>query len=879
MRRMITGEQITKINKLNQVDANPEAEATELLDKVQIGDTVYNLAGGVKTVNGQIGHVVLTASDIKADDQTTIQENIDRIDADITNVSNALDEEVTTRTTQINGVVTAISSLNDAIVAEQQTRSEEIARVEGLIPDITPLATKEEVTAVANDLSNHTNNDTIHVTASDKETWSNKVNQEQIADMATKTDLTNYVDLSTAQTVGGAKTFTAAPVCPNIKAQGTNESTIYGSTQMVHTFKDNTTLNLKYPSKTGDKTIATVDDLSNMVTTDTDQTINANKTIKGTFSIARADGNSTALRIYNDQADNISFAGWKTVNGENVRTWFNLPLSDTKTSKTIATTDQIPTDYVSLAGEQTITGKKTFNDFTKFKSPIRVYGPGEPGVLMDSAIGVNSTGLTRYDICTEDSMVFEHFDLKLPRKEGTLAITSDIPDVSNMATTDTAQTISGHKIFDEGSIDVATSGNTGEALRLYTGGIGIYDTGTANNQRKAYLKLPRTNGTLALTSDIPDVSNFVTKSEIPEADNIVTTNTEQTISAKKTFTNELRSESYIHIQDNTDNSYVQLYADRIEHRDNQGQIRTNYLPGGDGQLATLDQMTGTFVNKTTDQEIRGQKTFWDTLKHREEHILAGSNISCYSNATSDNNNLRYKIYGNQTDGLMIGSYKDVANGANIWRHYKFPVGDANETVTVATLNDIPTDYVSLTGDQTINGKKTFNGGVTAANFTAQGSNQSTIYGGTQFVHTFANNTKLNLQFPVKSGNKTIATVDDIYYQNNEKFVNKGYYSANGYITGAGKQMMITIPLPKNLKNIKSVTVNKFAPVIRGIGGYVNGSQYIDYITTAGYTINPIIAAPNAISFQIIKDTEFGGSNNTPVAFVFNNGGIEMTFNT
>ena len=39
MRRMITGEQITKINKLNQVDANPAAEPTELLDKVQIGDT------------------------------------------------------------------------------------------------------------------------------------------------------------------------------------------------------------------------------------------------------------------------------------------------------------------------------------------------------------------------------------------------------------------------------------------------------------------------------------------------------------------------------------------------------------------------------------------------------------------------------------------------------------------------------------------------------------------------------------------------------------------------------------------------------------------------------------------------------------------------
>lgn len=141
-----------------------------------------------------------------------------------------------------------------------------------------------------------------------------------------------------------------------------------------------------------------------------------------------------------------------------------------------------------------------------------------------------------------------------------------------MVTTDTAQTISGHKIFDEGSVDIASSGNNGKAIRIYNGGIGIYDAGT-NNQRKAYLTLPRTTGTLALTSDIPDVSNFVTKSEIPDVSNMATTDTEQTISAKKTFTNELRSESYIHIQDNSNNSYVQLYADGLESKDSQGTIR------------------------------------------------------------------------------------------------------------------------------------------------------------------------------------------------------------------------------------------------------------------------------------------------------------------
>lgn len=227
----------------------------------------------------------------------------------------------------------------------------------------------------------------------------------------------------------------------------------------------------------------------NIVTTNTEQTIYADKTIKGTFRIARAD-NSTAFCLYNNQTDNIAFAGFKYVGNKSIGTRYSLPIYDTETSKIIATTDQIP-------------------------------------------------------------------------------------NVSNMATTDT----------------------------------------------------------------------------------------EQTISAKKTFTNELRSESYIHIQDNSDGRYLQLYADKIAWKDNQGQLRDNSLPGGDGQLATVDDITYLAVTKN--------------------------------------------------------------------------------------------------GDQTITGKKTFQTTVTAPNLTAQGTNQSTVYGGAQIVHTFDDNTTLNLKYPKKKGNQTIATVGDI----------------------------------------------------------------------------------------------------------------------
>lgn len=90
---------------------------------------------------------------------------------------------------------------------------------------------------------------------------------------------------------------------------------------------------------------------------------------------------------------------------------------------------------------------------------------------------------------------------------------------TNMVTIDTQQTITGHKIFDQGSVDFATSGNTAKAVRLYaTGGIGLYDGGTAGT-RLAYLTLPRTDGTLALTSELPTQS-FVNVDDLVVVDDV-----------------------------------------------------------------------------------------------------------------------------------------------------------------------------------------------------------------------------------------------------------------------------------------------------------------------------------------------------------------------
>ena len=664
---------------------------------------------------------------------------------------------------------------NESNIGSNLEHKEYILATTEDIPDITSLATKEEVTAVANDLSNHTSNDTIHVTASDKETWSNKVNQEQIADMATKTELNDYAtkvelgdyELKSDAFSGDYNDLTNKPTIPTKTSELTNDSDFITSSALnglaTETYANNAANNavnslyqtlaqvaktgsysdlsnkpdltvyelkseafsgnyedltnkpdlsvyelkseafsgdyndltnkptipvVDYPvtsvnSKTGDVVLAAadinakdnntiqanIDRIDNNIS-DVNNALNEEITTRSN-EIARVEGLIPDISGKLDKVTNKTTAAqvyYKTAAGTNKMLDCNTTAAEYQSIMMRDATGHCkivdPVNGPDIANKKYVDEglDNKLDKVTTTSDYARLYGVMAQGVQNTYKLTSNNVPNT---IVSRDGA--GQINVAYPTDNENAAnkkyVDDNIPDTSNMVTTDTAQTIQGHKIFYEGLLDVASEGNTGNAIRLYNAGIGIYDKGT-NNQRKAYLTLPRTNGTLALTSDIP------------------------------------------------------------------------------------------------------------------------------------------------------------------------------------------TDYVSTSGDQTINGKKPFNGGVTAANFTAQGSNQSTIYGGTQMVHTFADNTKLNLQYPSKSGNKTIATVDDIYYQNGDKFVNTSFYSANGYLTGGGKEIGFTIILPKNLKNIKTITVNKLSCNVRGIGGYLNGSGYIDYITQTGITVTVNKTTDNAVFIQI-----------------------------
>ena len=182
--------------------------------------------------------------------------------------------------------------------------------------------------------------------------------------------------------------------------------------------------------------------------------------------------------------------------------------------KTIATTDQIP-DAVSGTNDGTNWTSLTIGNDT--------YGLASGGTTYTAGNGIDITGST---ISIDTSVVAE---------------LSDIPDVSNMVTTDTSQTITGQKTFSNGTTfnnAVTVNGNltvdNGYVITApwyYTNSSYITRDSIDNTNYTSYsnhvinqgisgnnyaILLPANDGTMALTSDIITSYNDLTdKPTIP----------------------------------------------------------------------------------------------------------------------------------------------------------------------------------------------------------------------------------------------------------------------------------------------------------------------------------------------------------------------------
>lgn len=130
---------------------------------------------------------------------------------------------------------------------------------------------------------------------------------------------------------------------------------------------------------------------------------------------------------------------------------------------------------------------------------------------------------------------------------------------------------------------------------------------------------------------------------------------------------------------------------------------------------------------------------------------------------------------------------------------------------------------------------------------------------------------------VKLTVKGVDLMDVLFYKAGETFGVSASLTFGGMVTSSTTEVIFTIPLPKRLDYIKSVTCNSLQIGLRGISGYLNSaSGNIEYVGKSGYTITCYLSSPNTISINLKKSSAFTNTtNNTPVAV---RGTFEFTFN-
>ena len=333
--------------------------------------------------------------------------------------------------------------------------------------------------------------------------------------------ISNLVTTNTDQTISGTKTFTSHVVVAN--ANDLQNKTAYEYSSILR-YANNTTYSLLLPSKSG--LIALTSDIpstSSFVTVSGDQTISGAKTFTGTINI---EGEADSGSLCNVSVNSTGFIRYYEED-DNTEVVLNMPITQGETrTYTIATTNDVNN---ILTSSNTYTGITTFNTSVYCKS----------GVLSTNYNDTSNYAFYAYDSITRHTSTV-NYKLTLPTKTGTIALTSDIPSTSSFVTTNTDQTISGTKTFTSGNIISSKTDTSNKTMKVSYGCNGIAYTpyGTTSIH---LISFPAKDGTFALTSDIPSLTNYVTTDTSQVITGVKTFNAPTNVSGKETITTKFKT--------------------------------------------------------------------------------------------------------------------------------------------------------------------------------------------------------------------------------------------------------------------------------------------------------------------------------------------------
>lgn len=310
----------------------------------------------------------------------------------------------------------------------------------------------------------------------------------------------------------------------------------------------------------------------------------------------------------------------------------------------LAVKSDIPdtSDFVKLSGDNTFTGTNIFSNLLSV-------GGSTGGTAIGMGAFINVVGPE------------EMYTLNLPKQNGTLAIDGDYVKLT------TDQTISGTKTFTSGSIVASKTDSSNKTMKVAYGCNGIAYTPYGTTSIKL-ISFPAKDGTFALTSDIPNLTNYVTIDTAQTITGIKIFNAPTNVSGSETTTTKFKTSNggSITIGKEGPNSGTMLRFDQVD-----GTCRLRFRGSATAGAMVWSQpeknavlyfdmgnSVGSGVNRVTLRNVAGTLAL---TKELPAVVSANPTLS-----------------GSETEltGLQIGSTK-----------YKIPTGGGG-----STLDDLEAEY-------------------------------------------------------------------------------------------------------------------------------------------------------------------------------------------
>lgn len=354
-------------------------------------------------------------------------------------------------------------------------------------------------------------------------------------DIFNKVDTSKYVTLDTEQTISGNKTFSKAVSVSTDSSAGFeitgggnawkfNARTLEGPLNIEGSGASGTNT-YQFPNKTGTialtsdipsvpNNILTYDDTFDIVGRNLSYPLMIAKNTSSSVNMTRIDEGSITFR----DLDRNNSEGTTQLVVAQVNNSDPVVVSLPSSSGELALKSDIPSvnNFVTLAGDQTITGAKTFNKTADFGNGISVGITDSTDRINIGVDSENHTGIIEF---ASDAVV--GCTLTLPDRSGTIATLDDIPSTNNLVTTNTTQTISGVKTFSGNKLEVTGGGRSIALSAMNAYGAPMFTSYIDGNTMQ--VRFPSKSGVFALTDDLPAGETKVQFGDIIDHSSLQTT--------------------------------------------------------------------------------------------------------------------------------------------------------------------------------------------------------------------------------------------------------------------------------------------------------------------------------------------------------------------